>query len=389
MSPILLKPLFHRNAEHIGIFFHNNKKINDAAKKIKGIKWSQTNSCWYVPMAKDYYERVCNALREFGTISTEELITYLQKRKTVVAIKKSSGQTSSITAKSMTTYAMSDENLKQLDLFVKNLQLKAYSSSTIRLYKNELIILMRLLGNLAIQQLKADHIKSYLLWLLKKKNFSEHKVHTTLNALKFYFEQVLNRPKVFIEIPRPKKPFQLPTVHSETEIKKLLQSRENIKHKVMLMAGYSAGLRISEIVNLKIKDVDSARMVIYVRQAKGKKDRQVPLSSRLLEELRKYYRQFKPKEYLFEGVNGGRYSVRSLQQVFQAAKKLTQNKKKGGMHSLRHSYATHLLEHGTDLRIIQELLGHRSIHTTVRYTHVSTKEIKKIQSPLDKLDWGE
>ena len=147
-------------------------------------------------------------------------------------------------------------------------------------------------------------------------------------------------------------------------------------------------MRVSEIVKLKLRDIDSARMVIYIRAAKGKKDRQVPLSPLLLDQLRIYYKQYKPKEYLFEGTNGP-YSARSLQQVFQDAKGIAGNKKSGGIHSLRHSYATHLLEQGTDLRYIQELLGHNSIQTTVRYTHVSIKDLSKIQSPLDKLDWKE
>ena len=155
----------------------------------------------------------------------------------------------------------------------------------------------------------------------------------------------------------------------------------------MLMAGYSAGLRVSEIVHLKIKDIDSERMVIYVRGAKGKKDRQVVLSIKLLEQLRKYYTIYKPKIWLFEGANGGSYSIRSLQQVFQAAKRESGNIKKGGIHSLRHSYATHLMEMGTDIRVIQELLGHADIKTTQRYTHVSRTEISKVQSPLDKLNW--
>ena len=153
------------------------------------------------------------------------------------------------------------------------------------------------------------------------------------------------------------------------------------------MTGYSAGLRISEIINLRIKDIDSSRMVITIRRAKGKKDRQVPLSVKLLEQLRLYYKTYKPKVYLFEGADGGQYATRSLQNVFQSAKKSSGNNKPGGIHSLRHSYATHLMEAGTDIRIIQELLGHNSIKTTQRYTHVSKQQIGKVQSPLDKLNW--
>jgi site-specific recombinase XerD len=210
-----------------------------------------------------------------------------------------------------------------------------------------------------------------------------------MNALKFYFEQVLYQPKMFLEIPRPKKPFKLPTVHSEAEIKRMLKVTDNVKHRTMLMTAYAGGLRISEIVNLRIRDIDSVRMVIYVRGAKGKKDRQVSLSTVLLEQLRRYFKLYKPKGWLFEGSGGDAYSTRSLQQVFQSAKKDSRNVKKGGIHSLRHSYATHLMENGTDLRLIQNLLGHNSIKTTVRYTHVSLRDIKKIQSPLDKLNWDE
>ncbi|MGI8634364.1 MAG: tyrosine-type recombinase/integrase, partial [Segetibacter sp.] len=132
-------------------------------------------------------------------------------------------------------------------------------------------------------------------------------------------------------------------------------------------------------------DIDSERMVIMVRQAKGKKDRQVMLSEKLLVQLREYYKEYKPKQYLFEGINGGKYSDRSVQEVFKSAKQLSQNKKGGGIHSMRHSFATHLLESGTDIRVIQELLGHNDLKTTVRYTHVSIKKISNLQSPLDRL----
>jgi site-specific recombinase XerD len=152
------------------------------------------------------------------------------------------------------------------------------------------------------------------------------------------------------------------------------------------MLAYSSGLRVSEIVHLEIADIDSGRMTIFLKRAKGKKDRVVSLSPVLLENLRAYYKMYQPKKYLFEGAPGEMYSIRSVQQVFREAKDRAGIKMKGGIHTLRHSYATHLLESGTDIRFIQELLGHESLKTTVRYTHVSIKNMQQIRSPLDDLN---
>lgn len=386
---IEFKPFFHRGAEQIGIYFLKNKEIEEAVKKIKGVKWSQTKRCWYVPLTREDCKKAYAPLKPLADISMSELKEYLEKRKKIVTIKKATGQKAIIGKNTYNTYWVSDENLNELEKMVNMLKLKAYSVNTLELYKSELLVLARLLGPVPVYSLTPAHIKSYLLWLLEKKKYSEMKVHTTINALKFYYEQVLFKPKMFFEIPRPKKPFKLPSVHSQKEVKDIITAKKNIKHKTMLMTGYAAGMRISEIVKLKVKDIDSARMVIYIRGAKGKKDRQVNLSERLLKQLKEYYKIYRPREYLFEGADAGHYSVRSLQEVFQSAKQISGNNKPGGIHSLRHSYATHLLEEGTDIRIIQELLGHNSLKTTERYTHVSRKLISKIQSPLDKLDWSE
>jgi integrase/recombinase XerD len=197
----------------------------------------------------------------------------------------------------------------------------------------------------------------------------------------------MKREKEFYDLPRPKKPFKLPSVLAEEEVLMLIQKTKNLKHRAIILAGYSAGMRVSEIINLKVNDIDSKRMMIRIKAAKGKKDRMVPLSKRLLETLRDYYRQYKPKEYLFEGQTGESYSSRSIQLILSDAKLKAKVKKKGSTHMLRHSYATHLLESGTDIRIIQELLGHNSIKTTMRYTHVSRKSRDKVGSPLDKLKW--
>jgi len=262
----------------------------------------------------------------------------------------------------------------------------AYSPNTIRLYHSEILVLMRLLQHIPIYSLEPPQIRAYALWLIEKKKASEARVHTVINALKYYFEQIRLNPKMFIEVPRPKKPIQLPSVWSQQTVKELLSASSNLKHQTILMLGYAAGLRVSEIASLKVEDIDSSRMVIYVRRAKGKKDRMVMLSPVLLEKLRDYYKAYKPKSYLFEGqCPEEAYSVRSIQQVFKECKAKIKLRRKGGVHSLRHSFATHLLEAGTDVRVIQELLGHESIKTTVRYTHVSVKNITQVQSPLDRI----
>jgi site-specific recombinase XerD len=281
---------------------------------------------------------------------------------------------------------LSSENLDALNRFLKTLELKAYSPSTIKLYRIEFVHLLVLLNERRVDELGTDQLKSYFLWLLKEQRYGESQLNTAINAVKFYFEKVLLQPRRVFDLPRPKKPLLMPQVLGKRSISGIISSTANLKHRCMLMLAYSAGLRVSEIVALKIRDVDSDRMCLNICRAKGKKDRVVPLSPVLLQELRAYYKEFRPKDYLFEGADGGIYAIRSVQQVFKKAKEKAGIKQSGGIHSLRHSYATHLLESGTDIRFIQELLGHNSILTTHRYTHVSLRKITEIRSPLDDLD---
>ena len=187
------------------------------------------------------------------------------------------------------------------------------------------------------------------------------------------------------KIHRPRREKILPNVLSKEEVKIILEAHSNIKHKVMLSLVYSCGLRRSELLHLKPNDIDSKRNIVIIRQAKGKKDRITPLSSKILEMLRAYYVAYKPNIWLFEGQSGGQYSEQSLQHVLKQALVKTKIKKPVTLHWLRHSYATHLLESGTDLRYIQELLGHNSSKTTEIYTHVSTKNLQQIKSPFDDL----
>ncbi|MGI8952938.1 MAG: tyrosine-type recombinase/integrase [Chitinophagaceae bacterium] len=385
MQTVSLKPLFHKNTELIGIFFNSNKELNNTIKKIKEAKWSSTHSCWHIPCERENYLLLANALSNKAIVETDELKNYLQQRKAVMPA--AAKQLHQYTAKMILLHPLSEENLAALSAFKKMLVLKAYSIHTIRNYCNEFHHLLRLLGKKNVSDLAKPQIMSYLLWLIEHERYSETHIHITINAIKFYYEKILNRGVEFYDLPRPKKPFKLPAILAEEEIVLMIKKIENIKHRVMMMAAYSAGLRVSEIINLKIMDIDSKRMMMHIKAAKGKKDRMVPLSKKLLETLREYYKVYRPKNYLFEGQYGGAYSTRSAQLILQHAKTKAGIRKNGSIHSLRHSYATHLLESGTDIRIIQKLLGHNSIKTTMRYTHVSKKDIGKIESPLDKLNW--
>jgi integrase/recombinase XerD len=186
-------------------------------------------------------------------------------------------------------------------------------------------------------------------------------------------------------IQRPRREKRLPNVLSKNEVKSILEAPTNLKHRAMLSLIYACGLRRSELLSLTKFDIDSKRMVVIIRMAKGKKDRIVPLSPKILSLLRDYYKSYNPKEFLFEGQGGGKYSEKSLENVFKQSLLKANNKKPVTLHWLRHSYATHLLESGTDLRYIQDLLGHKSSKTTEIYTHVSTKSIEHIKSPFDDL----
>ncbi|MFT3846154.1 MAG: tyrosine-type recombinase/integrase [Lacibacter sp.] len=276
-------------------------------------------------------------------------------------------------------------NSPALKRFIETLQLKAYSASTINTYTNEFCALLSVLKNHPVDTLRPERLRAYILYCINELKLSENLVHSRLNAVKFYFEQVLHRDRFFTEIPRPKKKSSLPKVLSTSEIKRLLAASENTKHLLMLQLCYGMGLRVSEVVNLKISDIDSKRMQVFIEAAKGKKDRYVNLPQTLLPLLRAYYKEFKPKKYLVEGVNGGQYAIRSVQAVFKNAMRKAKINKPVGIHSLRHSYATHLMEYGTDVAFIQKLLGHNDIKTTLIYTHIADKDVTKIISPLDKL----
>ncbi len=231
-----------------------------------------------------------------------------------------------------------------------------------------------------------EDINSYLLYLLDERGNAHSFVSQAISSIKFLYGHVLMKEDLVLNFVRPKKEKKLPEVLSQKEVLNILDNVTNRKHKAILFLTYSSGLRVGEVVRLKVKDIDSDRMLIHVVQGKGRKDRYTVLSEVALKVLREYVRESKPVEWLFQGEESGRHiTERTVQRIFENAKEKSGIQKKVSVHSLRHSFATHLLEGGIDLRYIQELLGHQSGKTTEIYTHVTEKSIKNIASPLDRI----
>lgn len=401
METVILKPLQHRGRESIGIHFEKNLVIQSLIQKQAGARWSKTNSCWYIPLLKDNYQQLAIILKGKAELKNDELKKYLLGKKKGNQLSTTQNKSTLVTESKNylvkkgppvqqrgVRHEISKENKEALQKFQQMLALKSYSPSTIRTYSNEFVQFLQTIKENKASDFTTARIKDYMQYCFEKLKLSENTLHSKINALKFYYEQVLHREKFFWEIPRPKKPLLLPKLLNEIELRKLFNALTNKKHKAMLFTAYSAGLRVSEVANLKIADIDSQRMQIFIERAKGKKDRYVNLSPVLLDILRNYHKEYepKPKVYLFESEQTlSAYPTRTIQQIFSNAKNRAGIRKEVGIHSLRHSFATHLLDKGTDIKFIKDLLGHFNIKTTERYLHVSKEKLVNIKSPFDDL----
>lgn len=273
-----------------------------------------------------------------------------------------------------------------LDHFKNYLISQRYSPNTIKTYTDALGVFFQFHSNKAAEQLEIADIIDFNTGYILRKNLSASYQNQVINAIKLFYRNRFNRVMDLNNIQRPRREKRLPNVLSKQEIKAIIEAPTNLKHRAMLSLIYACGLRRSELLNLSLSDVHSDRNLLFIRQSKGKKDRVVPISNKIIEMLREYYKAYKPKTWLFEGqIPNTKYSEMSLAKVLKQALKKAGNQKPVSLHWLRHSYATHLLESGTDLRYIQELLGHASSRTTEIYTHVSTKNLQQIRSPFDDL----
>ena len=263
--------------------------------------------------------------------------------------------------------------------------LKNYSKNTIDVYLSGVRIFIDFIQKHKVKNVTSDTLEQFYKFAAIDLNYGYSMMKQLLASVKFLYHEVLKEPIDFDFNIKMKKPSTIPEVLSVEEVQRFLNTFTNLKHKSIFTLCYSAGLRVGEILNLKISDIDSNRMQIRVHQAKGKKDRYSLLSPKVLVLLRQYVTEYNPKVYLFEGQNGGKYSSASIQNLMRKHRKLANIKKRATPHTLRHSFATHLLDSGTDIRFIQELLGHKHISTTQIYTHVTTRSVKEIQSPIENM----
>lgn len=271
-----------------------------------------------------------------------------------------------------------------LQRYIDRLNVSRYSPHTIRSYRQAFLKFLIGIAPRHPDELEKDDILQFMLRLQQQNNISASYQNQIINAIKFWYEKVENKPRESYELPRPRKTDPLPKVISVEEMEGMIRLTTNIKHKCLLMLAYGAGLRSAELLALHPRHIESKRMIIRIERGKGNKDREVPLPVQLLPTLREYFKRYQPNTYLFEGQRAGTpYSSKSLQQVVNQAARRAGIRIKVTPHMLRHSYATHLLETGADIRYIQDLLGHKSITTTEIYTHIA--RTKKPPSPLDSL----
>lgn len=267
---------------------------------------------------------------------------------------------------------------------IQQMQLRAYSPKTIKSYVS-IISKIASFYHTPADQLTIDQIRDFILRRITVDHLSKPWMNAAISAVKLLFCEVLKREWNLLDLPRPRSDKKVPVILSRDEVQRIINSKTNIKHRAILMVTYSAGLRLSEVSHLKITDIDSSRMLIHLHKAKGDKDRYTILSPKALDYLRLYYRRYKPQEWLFEGYSRDPISERTVQNVFKAALAKSKIQKDVGIHSLRHSFATHLLEQGVALPIIQLMMGHKSLHTTSGYLHVQQYSLQGVRSPLETL----
>jgi site-specific recombinase XerD len=377
---ITLRHLLVDRSRCIGIQFFPHPGIQSIVDTLEGVKWSAEYGMSFVPNKRALFQGMISKFKGIAWMNCR----YFFRNKPI----KTGGQEEDLTTlKQFANQAC--ERIAGRPAFpleyIEHLEVRRYSLNTARTYVHLFVQFMNYLEGKDLLEVTEPDIKAFMSTIVRQGKSASYQ-NQMINAIKFYYEQVLDMPQRFYDFGRPRKSQKLPTVLSEQEVTRIIDNTPNLKHKAILVTIYSCGLRLSELLNLKIEDIDSDRRLVWVRCAKGNKDRKSVLSETTLVLLRQYYKAYRPKTYLFEGGPGHCYSPKSVQQILKRALAASGIRKPASPHTLRHSFATHLLENGTDLRYIQTLLGHSSPKTTEIYAHVSTKSFQGVVSPIDRLN---
>jgi integrase/recombinase XerD len=357
--------------DRFGLVFPYDKELMKLVRTIPGSLWSRENQCWHIAMTQANLNRV---LKDAGKIA---LIN-------IQSIKPGLSRSGSNSYKLLGSLLPVDR--EKLLKFNEYMCFRRYSPSTIRTYLLMMDTFLRFRDPDAGDVNLEDEVIRFTNEYILQKRLSWSYQNQFINALRLFYREIEGRAVEVESVKRPRREHPLPNVLSKEEVSKMLRVTRNLKHRTMLSLIYGCGLRRGELLALKPADIDSNRELLLVKMAKGKRDRVVPLPGSLIELLRNYYRDYRPKVWLFEGAKRGeKYDERSLQMVLKKSIYLAGIKKNVTLHWLRHSYATHLHESGVDIHLIQLLLGHKNTRTTEIYTHVSNKSIQRIRSPFDDL----
>jgi site-specific recombinase XerD len=353
-------------SNRLKVIFPYNLTYIRKIKKVQGYQWHPEERYWSVPYSKYVVNQILDEFLDEKLIVEPSLYN---------SIDDQYGQKISVGL----------EHLKKL--MSKELAIRGYSSLTKKAYIYQLEHFITYF-DIDPRQLTDTQIERYLVHLVNDKRVSRSYYNQAVSTLKFLYQEVLGKPTISMGLLRPRKELKLPQVLSEDEVLRILTSIRNLKHRAILMLIYASGLRVSEAVRLKVEDIDEQRRLIRVCGGKGRKDRYTILSAYALRVLRDYEAAYRPAgKWLFPGRGDGHITVRTVEKVFEHALARCDVSKRAGVHVLRHSFATHLLENGVNIRYIQELLGHKRLETTQIYTRVMRKDLANIQSPLDKLMW--
>jgi integrase/recombinase XerD len=373
-KPITIRRTIHRGERRLMLLFPFDQEIIEALKQIEDSKWSRSLNCWHIPDTKGQLSVL------FDIFKGKAFLDYS-------SLKNNPSERENISRGEDNAWFMLDrKSFEYIEMLRRWMEHKRYSPSTINSYTISLRNFILFHYPKKVEEMDEQDVVRYVNRHIIPNGLSHAYQNQVVSAVKLLFGQVLKVDFEINKIDRPRREHRLPNVLSRDEVRMILEAPVNLKHRAMLSLLYACGLRRSELLNLRIRDINSLRGFLEINQAKGKKDRVIPLGSKILVLLREYYRLYRPEQWLFEGQRKGmRYSEESLAKVLHNACRKAGIRKPVTLHWLRHSYATHLLEDGTDLRYIQELLGHKSSRTTEIYTHVSDQSLQKIRSPFENL----